>query len=529
MKRRIIALILALAICLGLFSGCMSDSGYTPALELSRDEPPKQGEGTLASGEFEASLYFVNEDGTRLVCEKRTISCGEGESMALCTVEALLEGPDTPSYQYSVSPKLKLEKVEQSMNICNVYLDGGFPGDESEWLTARLAIAATLKDTLGIEAINLLYNNKEQGYNSHAVGEARYSGESLDAYLEDMAEQYSGYSGEIKQYINQYVTLYFTNADCTLIAAYSTEIAVSPTVDVTNVVSMLTEKLAAGVLGDSNLEPVLPADFSLAEEPRIGIYGMEDYTAETTDEGQNEGSNETSTEDPSDDETDTSTSTTQALPLYAPKVIYLTIREPGGEYDERLLCASLTLTLTGYLPGMSGIVLYMQREDGTKVQLMSENDYITRDLFSDMLGTSVPADCPDESGTLLTKQSEIVPSADADDLTKRVLTLIDAQSSSGLGFAPLSKEDVERVYLSDGTAVIEWKEGTSEKLKAALEGEENADRLEMLIIYSFVNTLTEIPYIKKVWMSEGGQKMGLINNIYLGNALLRSPGLMNGD
>ncbi len=525
MKRRIIALILALAICLSLLSGCMSDAGYTPALELSQNEPPKQGEGTLGSGEFEASLYFVNEDGTRLVCEKRTISCGEGESMALCTVEALLEGPETPTYQRSVPSRLSLEKIEQSMNICNVYLDGGFPGDESEWLTARFAIAATLSDTLGIEAINLLYNNKEQGYNSHALGEARYSGESLDGYLEEMAEQYPSYSGEIMQYVNQYITLYFTNKDCTLIAAHSTEFAVSPSASVTDVVAMLTEKLAAGVLGDSSLEPVLPADFSLAEEPKIGIYGMEDYNTATTAEPQNE----TSTEDQNGDEPSASPTPAQALPLYAPKVIYLTIREPGSEYSERLLCASLTLTLTGYLPGMSGIVLYVQREDGTRVQLMSEYDYLTRDLFSDMLGTSVPADCPDESGTLLTRQSEIVPSADADDLTKRVLTLIDAQGSSGLGFAPLSKEDVERVYLSDGIAVIEWKEGTGEKLKAALEGEENADRLEMLIIYSFVNTLTEIPYIKKVWMSEGGQKMGLINNIYLGNALLRSPGLMNGD
>ncbi|MEI3423837.1 MAG: GerMN domain-containing protein [Christensenellales bacterium] len=47
-------------------------------------------------------------------------------------------------------------------------------------------------------------------------------------------------------------------------------------------------------------------------------------------------------------------------------------------------------------------------------------------------------------------------------------------------------------------------------MKEALgyESAESADRLEMLIIYSFVNTLTELPYIKKVWMSEGGEKLG---------------------
>ena len=35
MMRRCIALILALAVCMGIFSACMNEDSYPPALELS--------------------------------------------------------------------------------------------------------------------------------------------------------------------------------------------------------------------------------------------------------------------------------------------------------------------------------------------------------------------------------------------------------------------------------------------------------------------------------------------------------------
>ena len=343
-----------------------------------------------------------------------------------------------------------------------------------------------------------------------------------------MAEKYpdrsKGSMSEVVKYIDQYVTMYFTNAERTLIAAHSVQLSVSSEASVTDLVTILTGKLAAGISGEDALEPVLPADFTLAREPRIGVAGMEE---EETDA---ESSAEKNTSKDKTGEA-SSTSAPSSLPLFAPKVIYITIKQPKNDYDEQLMCAALTLTLTGYLPGISGIVLYVEAEDGTRTKLVDDVDYLTRDMYTDMIGTSVSVDYPDENGSMLKRENKIVPSSDEYDLTKRVLTLIDAQGSSGLGFAPLSRDDVERVYLADGIAVIEWKEGFTDKLKEALgyESAESADRLEMLIIYSFVNTLTELPYIKKVWMSEDGEKLGMINRIYLGNALLRSPGLTGNE
>ena len=56
MMRRCTALILALAVCMGVFSACISEDSYPPPLELSSGVPPRQGEETLAQGEFEATL-----------------------------------------------------------------------------------------------------------------------------------------------------------------------------------------------------------------------------------------------------------------------------------------------------------------------------------------------------------------------------------------------------------------------------------------------------------------------------------------
>lgn len=499
MKRSKLAALTALLLSIIMLCGCMDETGYTPQLSPSADEPPKHGEETLAKGEFEATLYFINEDGNRLAPEKRQVRCEEGESMALCTVRALLTGPESPNLQRSVSSRLKLEKVEKSMSICNVYLSGGFPAREADWLIARMAIAATLKDTLGIEAINLYYNDKEQGYNSRAIGEARYNGESIDLYTSEMEEKYgrNAGSGEAVKYISQNVTLYFTNAEKNLIAAHSVELSVSSEASVMDLVTILTSKLAAGISGENALEPVLPADFALSRDPEISVIG---------DAGDN--------------------SSVSSLPLYAPKVIDLIIKQPNGKYDQKLMCAALTLTITGYLPGISGIRLYIDAGDGLEpIQLEPEEEYLSRSMYTDMLGTSVSVVYPDENGSMLRREEKIVPLNEEYDLTARIHTLIDAQRSSGLGFAPLERDDLERVYLADGVAVIDWKEGFSQKLRAALEGAD--ERYELLLIYSFVNTLTELPYIKRVWFSEGGAKLGSINNIYLGNALLRSPGLMN--
>ena len=47
-----------------------------------------------------------------------------------------------------------------------------------------------------------------------------------------------------------------------------------------------------------------------------------------------------------------------------------------------------------------------------------------------------------------------------------------------------------------------------------------------MFIYGVVNTMTDMPMISSVWMLEDGKKIDKIQNIYLGSALVRNPGLI---
>ena len=50
-----------------------------------------------------------------------------------------------------------------------------------------------------------------------------------------------------------------------------------------------------------------------------------------------------------------------------------------------------------------------------------------------------------------------------------------------------------------------------------------------MFIYSVVNTLTELEGVSRVWMLEDGKKLGSVDEIYLGNALMRNPGILVDD
>lgn len=84
------------------------------------------------------------------------------------------------------------------------------------------------------------------------------------------------------------------------------------------------------------------------------------------------------------------------------------------------------------------------------------------------------------------------------------------------------------VYLSGNVAVIDWAEGFTQKLRAFLDGDSSMapSRRESMFIYGVVNTLTDMPMISSVWMLENGKKLDTVGQIYLGNALVRNPGLI---
>lgn len=93
------------------------------------------------------------------------------------------------------------------------------------------------------------------------------------------------------------------------------------------------------------------------------------------------------------------------------------------------------------------------------------------------------------------------------------------ESVAGLEFAS--------IYVSGGTAVVNWRAGFAERLSAIFADDLFADANKQLQLFIFgaVNTLCELEEVSSVIMLDGGRRMGRIGNIYLGNRLYKTPGI----
>ena len=87
-----LALWLLVALLLG---GCTAKGEPVPPMEVSQDMPPTLEEGVAREGSFEAKLYFLSEDGLRLVPETRQITYTGNISRAQAVFEALTQGPSS--------------------------------------------------------------------------------------------------------------------------------------------------------------------------------------------------------------------------------------------------------------------------------------------------------------------------------------------------------------------------------------------------------------------------------------------------
>ena len=86
-------------------------------------------------------------------------------------------------------------------------------------------------------------------------------------------------------------------------------------------------------------------------------------------------------------------------------------------------------------------------------------------------------------------------------------------------------DDVNDVYLAEDTAVVDFKASISDKLKGISRKDES------MMIYSIVNTLTNIENIKRVQFLLDGERVeslggGIIN---VADPLLKNPGIIKDE
>ncbi len=496
------ALAVALIMALAAF-GCDIVDEYPDDIIFSDDMPPSV---ATEHSSFTTTLFFLSADKKRLIAEERTLTYDVARGRVLAAIDALLYGSET-GLRRSVSASYALADVQVSANVCSVYLTSTDPLILDEWMIARSAIAATVYAVTGVTCTNVYYNGMTVGYYGMPLGAAGVLDMMLSEYLTDVAYEYERYVLETPDEegleLFRTAAVYYQDAPSGLLIGRSASINYDGYTDPGEVIEQLLYLLAEVPADGAGLVSALPEDFTVVEKPsivsRVAAVQPEEEAMETSL--------------PQIDENE-----------YIAKV---KIEQPQSDYDEELMHSAIMLTLYGYFPNLMGVEITVQSETGNAGGV-EEAELITRNYATAFLGDYVFVDYPSEDGSVLARSQYAVGMDMTNDLMGRLGILLDG--TAGDCFSQFSTADVKHVYISDDMVVLDWEEGFLEKLIALQSATDEACSLpsETRIrdfVYSVVNTLTELPGVNSVWMLENGQKLGLAGEMYLGNALLRNPGI----
>ena len=520
-RKKITALAALMLAGLMLLCGCDSGTEAMPVMELSSHVPQRGGE----QASFTAQLYFLSDDGLHLSVEERKIVYGGGMSRAEAAVQALIDGPESTVLRYSVPGDMALQKVEASYEACNIYLLASHMPEAREWLTARAAIAATVFACEDIAAVNLYLNGMALGYYGRPLGTMQPIATTLDSYMLGIQQEYKEISqsaaAEAGVYENRTATLYFTDSTNTLLIAKNVTLNYDSSESYQAIAALLINKLMGGADG---LWRVLPEDFELVGPINIQPVKKQEQTDDNDpEEGDAPHPDEILPGEMAEEED-------AVMERGDPSIITLNIREPESPYDIEVMCGALTLTLTGYMPDIQGVAVNMMGSDGRMTAVSS--GYYTREDFSHMIGRIVHIAYPDKDGTVLHRVPRAMTSEESYDPRHILGELFAGPAEPGVMYSHLSEEDIVDVYITGSTVVVDWKQGFEEKLRGYISGSQGdipAEKRERMFIYSVVNTLTELEGVSRVWMLENGKKLGSVEEIYLGNALMRNPGILVDD
>ncbi len=465
---------------------------------------------------FEAELYFASADNRRLMPETRRVIMAADGSHIEAAVRALFDGASTQSQQSVLQNGLSYEKMELSTGVCNVYISGTAALDEKQWLITRAAVAATVNAVDGTPSVNLYYNQMEPGYLGRPLGALSPIIENLDVYVRNMELEYEAIKKEIEEGVAESsfemrnATLYFIDNGDDLLMAQNIMLSYDAKTSTEGIAGSLIGALGVMPENANGLKLAIPDDFELAmvESP---IQYIADAVA--TDEAP-----------PLNDAEDSAGDAQQANENTG--ILEIRINQLARGFDEEKMCGAVTMTLTGFLPGIRGVYIIMQDENGES-RVLNGGKLCTREMFSETIGHTITLDYPSENGVGFYTMDYAVAGKSSYALITRLEALLDKAEEMGNVFPGFDKSDIQNVYITGNTAVVNWNKGFAAKLKAMQENEQcplPEERRIWLFAYSVINTMSEFPGVQKVWMLENGQKLGTQGGIYLGNALMRNPG-----
>ncbi|HWR24542.1 MAG TPA: GerMN domain-containing protein, partial [Feifaniaceae bacterium] len=500
---------------LASFTGCSAAGEYPAPLPESAATPPPVAAADDTS--IELTLFFPTQDLHTLGSEKRQLARPENVSRAHAAIEALCEGPGSPTLASAVPAGWTLSSVELSGDVCNIYFTGK-PAADDELLVLRAAAAATVYENEGVRYTDVYLNGMQPGYGGNPLGVLAPIDVPLDSYLynvgRDNADTGSGQTGEVNPLKTRSAQLYFTDITGGLLLCDVRELSYKEQEHANIVIAALLGELAKGSLGSVGREPVLPSDMRLIKCVMP--------------------------------ETGSASPSSADIPLAAQvtgRVAELYFTRPAEEIPP-IAYASIVYTVTGFWPRTEGVRIYLcDLSDGAVVlenvppvtlsgvlQNDDQETIFSRADFSGLLGHTVTLLFPDQDGLGLYPAVRCLPQNAAYDPLARLTALFTGPADPGLPLSMFEEADVLSVSIQGNMAVVNFKEGFYEKLSAfAASGVSRLPQntRAQMTVFAMVNTLASIPGVDKVWMLENGGRIDKsVNMLYLGNPLFYNPGLL---
>ncbi|MBC5647272.1 GerMN domain-containing protein [Christensenella tenuis] len=429
------------------------------------------------------ALYFLDKSKSELTlaAETRKLSVGQNERAEKKIIEAIIEGPATETYG-PVAEGFSYEGIEILPNLINVFLGTDEEKTDEEIALMELSLVSTLVDFSGVSYINIFVNGIQTGYERQPVGVLQKPKGTLQEEITKIEQRARMEKPSMD------VMLYFLDRTEQFLVPEARSFQFE-----TNVPEeMIGAVVQAIIRGPENTYQHMPVvDKTIAE-----LLGTEIVTLE---DGQ------------------------KIVRLNFNKApVAITQQFSDGE---RIAALALAKTIIGFMPDINGIEIYVNGN------AQAEPVIYTQSMSDELLGNDILLYFPNSTYTLFMSVERMVEQGTAGYPEEILAELmrgpagLDDKDVSPAFLSGISMEDVNDVYLAGDVAVVDFNASISEKL----EGISRKD--ESMMIYSIVNTLTNIENIKRVQFLLDGERVeslggGIINII---DPLLKNPGIIKDE
>lgn len=432
--------------------------------------------------EISPVLYFLNAAHTRLTAESRLLAVGDDESPEFAIVRAILEGPVSPEL-HPVATDLAVDRVEVLPDLINVYLstiENALIGQRA-LVAAKMAITAALIDYAGVRYVNVLLDGVQTGFTDDTTGITIPTGALTR--VSDVTEEISQLELETAAAsFDTNVALYFLDSTESLLLPEVTRLTYTQDADM---VRELVSMLLRGPQSSYDSRPSLDRSLELLSHEYV--------------------------EEPSG---------LRMLRLTFNRMP--TTYTPNFADGEKMAAASLTYTLTDYIPGIDGVEL----ASNTHPEQFTAYRPID---FADLPGNWVQVYLPNSAdGITMSAVDRLVPQAQADDPYETLRVLLTGPTNTDTRdvwpAAPegITVANVRDVYTAGDVIVVDLESNVA----GILEGGTAQD--ERVFIFSIVNTLTAARGIRRVLLLQDGERTEYlgVRAICVLDPLMKDPGLI---